>query len=58
MSPIGSSLAGLNAMRERIVHLPTWPWPPQLLGGFISALLLPVIAYLLTRLVSTLLGAS
>ena len=58
MSPISSSLAGLNAMRERIVHLPTWPWPPQLLGGFISALLLPVIAYLLTRLVSTLLGAS
>jgi hypothetical protein len=58
VSPIGSSLSGLNAMRERIVHLPTWPWPPQLLGGFISALLLPVIVYLLTRLVSTLLGTS
>ena len=47
---INDTLAGLSTVRSRIRELPTWPWPPQLLRGFISALLLPVIVYILTRL--------
>ena len=50
---ISDSLAGVTALRERIARLPTWPWPPQLLRGFVSALLLPVVVYLLTRVIST-----
>ena len=46
----------LITLRDRASRLPTWPWPPQLLGGFVSALLLPVVVYLLTRFASTLVG--
>ena len=53
---VSDSLVGVIALRERIAHLPTWPWPPQLLRGFISALLLPVAVYLLTRVISTQIG--
>jgi len=53
---IADGYAGVAATRQRIEHLPTWPWPPQLLRGFISALLLPVAVYLLTRLTGTLVG--
>jgi hypothetical protein len=45
------ALAGVTALRARIEGLPTWPWPPQLLRGFISALLLPLAVFVLTRLV-------
>ena len=53
---ISESLAGVTALRERVVHLPTWPWSPQLLRGFLSALLLPVIVYMITRLISDKIG--
>jgi hypothetical protein len=51
-SVINSSLSGLTAMRERIEHLPTWPWRPNLFRGFVSALLLPLIVFVLTRMIS------
>jgi hypothetical protein len=50
------TLSSLTALRERIDRLPTWPWPPQLLRGFVSALLLPVIVYVLTRAAGSVLG--
>lgn len=49
---VGDSIAGLNVLRDRISHLPTWPWPPQLLRGFVSALLLPIIVYIVSRAIS------
>lgn len=51
---INSSLTGVSALRERIERLPTWPWPPQVLRGFVSALILPVVIFILTRVVSDL----
>jgi hypothetical protein len=51
---INSSLAGVSALRERIERLPTWPWPPQVLRGFVSALLLPLVIFILTRVISDL----
>ena len=53
---LSEALAGVTPLRERIQRLPTWPWPPQLLRGFVSALLLPLVIYVLTRLVSTSIG--
>ncbi len=50
------ALAGMTTLRDRIQRLPTWPWPPQLLRGFVSALILPLVIYVLTRLVSTSIG--
>jgi len=54
---ITDGLAGLQTLRERIVRLPTWPWPPQLFRGFISALLVPVVVYLASRIIGGQLGA-
>jgi len=53
---VSDALAGVNTLRDRIQRLPTGPWPPQLLRGFVSALVLPLVIYVLTRLVSTLVG--
>jgi hypothetical protein len=53
---LSDALGGMSTLRDRIQRLPTWPWPPQLLRGFVSALVLPLVIYVLTRLVSTSLG--
>jgi hypothetical protein len=53
---VADALAGVTTLRDRIQRLPTWPWPPQLLRGFVSALILPLVIYVLTRLVSTRFG--
>jgi hypothetical protein len=53
---MSDALGGVTTLRDRIQRLPTWPWPPQLLRGFVSALVLPLVIYVLTRLVSTSLG--
>lgn len=53
---IADALGGVRAMRERIDRLPTWPWPPQILRGFLSALLLPVVVYVVSRLAASGLG--
>jgi hypothetical protein len=52
---VNTSLAGLVTLRERIERLPTWPWRPELLRGFVSALLLPLAVFILTRFISDLL---
>ncbi len=46
---VTDALGGIYATREQIGRLPTWPWPPQVLRGFISAILLPVVVFLVTR---------
>jgi len=53
---MSDALGGMTTLRDRIERLPTWPWPPQLLRGFVSALILPLVIYVLTRLVSTQVG--
>jgi hypothetical protein len=53
---MSDALAGMTTLRDGIQRLPTWPWPPQLLRGFVSALILPLVIYVLTRLVSTSFG--
>ena len=53
---MSDALGGVTTLRDRIQRLPTWPWPPQLLRGFVSALVLPLAIYVLTRLVSTRFG--
>jgi len=48
---VTDAIGGIRATSEQIARLPTWPWPPQVLRGFISALALPVLVFLLTRYV-------
>jgi hypothetical protein len=49
---VSDALGGLANLRERIARLPTWPWPPQLLRGFLTALFLPIIVYIVGRAIS------
>jgi hypothetical protein len=53
---VGDSIAGVAMLRDRVARLPTWPWPPNLLRGFLSALLIPVLVYVASRLVGGNLG--
>jgi hypothetical protein len=48
---ISDSISGVATLRDRIHRLPTWPWPPNVLRGLLSALLLPVIVYIASRLI-------
>jgi hypothetical protein len=48
---VSESIAGVAVLRDRIGRLPTWPWPPNVLRGFLSALLLPVLVYVASRLI-------
>jgi hypothetical protein len=54
---ISEAIAASGATRDRIERLPTWLWRPQLFRGFLSALLLPVVVYLLSRLIGGRIGA-
>jgi hypothetical protein len=49
---VSDALIGVGAIRKRISDIPTWPWRPQVLSGFLSALLVPVAVYVLTRAIS------
>lgn len=48
---VADAIGGIRATSEGIDKLPTWPWPPQVLRGFLSAVLLPVIVFFVTRYV-------
>ena len=54
---VSDALAGLTDLRKRIADIPTWPWRPQVLSGFLSALLLPVAIFLITRALASQLGS-
>jgi len=54
---VSDALGAVSELRKRIDDVPTWPWRPRVLSGFISALLLPVAIYLITRAVANQLGA-
>lgn len=50
---LNKMLASLIAERDLIDHLPTWPWRPGTAGALVSALLLPLGLWLITRLLGT-----
>ena len=53
---VRDALEGLTVVRDLIVRLPTWPWSPQVLGGFVTALLLPIVIWFITRALGSLLN--
>ncbi|MEW5990848.1 MAG: hypothetical protein AB1736_05810 [Chloroflexota bacterium] len=52
---LNDTLTGLMTLRHRVSRVPTWPWPPQLFRGFVSALLLPIVVFVASRLIDSLL---
>ena len=47
VAPLNSALAGLKAEQETLENIQTWPWPTGVLTGFISAIVLPIVLFLL-----------
>jgi hypothetical protein len=48
---VTDAIDGVIATRSLMNRLPTWPWPPEVLRGFVTAVLLPVIVYAITTVV-------
>ncbi len=53
VTEVTDALSGIRGISDRIDKLPTWPWPPEVLRGFVSALLLPVVIFLITSYVGS-----
>lgn len=54
---VSDAYAGVVAARDQVLKLPTWPWPPRAIGQFATALVLPIVIYVVSRLVGQQLGA-
>ncbi len=50
------TIAALRREREVIARLPTWPWSTGTIRGFGSALLLPILLFLIQRYLGTIFG--
>ena len=47
--PMNKTLSSLALERELLDKMPTWPWQPDALRGFITALVVPIILWFITR---------
>ncbi len=45
-----NALAALNLERSQIQKIPTWPWRPEALRGLVAAILLPIVIWIIQRL--------
>ena len=52
---VESTMRALISRREMLEKIPTWPWEPTTLRGFASTMLLPIVIWLITRLLERLL---
>ncbi|MFN2165846.1 MAG: hypothetical protein ACK2U9_06255, partial [Anaerolineae bacterium] len=57
MDKINQALSSLKAERDMLEQLPTWPWRPETLRGFVTAVVLPLLVWTLTLLLERLLAA-
>ena len=53
---VNKNISSLLAEREVIAGSPTWPWSPEALRGFSTALVLPVFLWLVFRVLERALG--
>jgi hypothetical protein len=44
---LNNAISGLNAEREILAKIPTWPWSTQTLTGFLTAIVFPIILLLI-----------
>ena len=53
---LNGTLAALERGRTAIERIPTWPWRPETLRGMVGALVLPVLIFIVQRVLGRLLG--
>ena len=56
MQPLNHALTGLNAERQVLNNIPTWPWLRGTFTGFASAVILPVIIFIVQMAIGKWLG--
>jgi hypothetical protein len=56
VSQLNSVITGLNAERDLLAKIPTWPWRAGMLSGFLSAVVLPIILFLVQLVIQNVLG--
>jgi hypothetical protein len=47
---LNTTLSSLLSLRQVIAKLPTWPWQAETLRAFVSALLVPILIWVITRI--------
>jgi hypothetical protein len=47
--PLNKTLESIQLERDAIAKMPTWPWQPGTLRGFVSVLLVPIVLWLIFR---------
>jgi hypothetical protein len=52
MDQLNHAIAGLNAERDILGKIPTWPWRAGMLTGFLSIVVLPILLFLLQFLLA------
>lgn len=57
MPLIQSQVGALMEFRREIDQISTWPWRPQTLRGFITAISLPIVIWLIQQYLSQIIGA-
>ena len=56
VSQLNSAITGLKQERDVLTSIPTWPWRPGTLTGFLSAIVLPIVLFLVQLVIRNLLG--
>lgn len=52
---LDDTVSSLGRVREVVAQLPTWPWTAGLFRGFLTAILLPIVIWFLTRVLGNVL---
>jgi len=47
VAQLNSAIVGLNAERDILTKIPTWPWRAGMLTGFLSIVVLPIMLFIL-----------
>lgn len=53
---VNKTISSLVATRDLIAKIPTWPWRPETITGFSTALTLPVVVFLIQMSLKNLIG--
>jgi hypothetical protein len=56
VTQLKDAMLGLAAEREVLKEIPTWPWRSGTMAGFLSAIVLPIILFILQVTIGKLLG--
>ena len=49
VTELNNAVTGVTTIRTQITRLPTWPWSPDVLRGFVTALILPILIWVVTH---------